>query len=401
MQKIRQPRAITEEEKNYLITLPYDRIDLNLLKELFANTATGTAKFLPNDYFTLPKDKFYNKESCKTTVGRYIFNLFVLSPKLIQLVGYHNNTFDDGGIGDLEDELSKLLLNDKITSEDMFEYFDKTQWLGFSIARFLNASLTYDLLVPTKGIEDKKKELIVKYKKAIETGNIIEISKMEKELIAFSKEEVKNVPDMQIYNSGGRGSFGNNYKNTTLMRGGMKNLANPDNIKVSTASLVDGIPAEEMGRYADLITQASYSRAVGTREGGYEGKKLAAAFQSIMVDEKGSDCGTTRTITMPLNKGNIKLFMYRYVLEKGKLTMIDDDNFKSFIGKTVKLRSPLFCNNKKYCSKCAGELYNKLGISNVGLLTTRIGTSLLNASLKQFHDMTLKTVEINIEDYII
>lgn len=132
-----------------------------------------------------------------------------------------------------------------------------------------------------------------------------------------------------------------------------------------------------------------------------EGKKLAAAFQSIMVDERGSDCGTTRTITMTLNKGNIKLFMYRYVLEKGKLTMIDDDNFKSFIGKTVKLRSPLFCNSKKYCSKCAGELYNKLGIQNVGLLTTRIGTSLLNASLKQFHDMTLKTVEINIEDYII
>ena len=124
MQKIRQPRAITEEEKNYLITLPYDRIDLEELKKLFANTAGSGAKFLPNDYFTLPKDKFYNKESCKTTVGRFIFNLFVLSPKLIQLVGYHNNTFDDGGIGDLEDELSKLLLNDKITSDDMFEYFD-------------------------------------------------------------------------------------------------------------------------------------------------------------------------------------------------------------------------------------------------------------------------------------
>ena len=60
MQKIRQPRAITEEEKNYLITLPYDKIDLDELKKLFANTTEGGAKFLPNDYFTLPKDKFYN-----------------------------------------------------------------------------------------------------------------------------------------------------------------------------------------------------------------------------------------------------------------------------------------------------------------------------------------------------
>lgn len=218
MQKIRQPRAISQEEIDYLITLPYENITLTLLKELFANKKDKPAKFLPNDFFTLPAKKFHNDKAERTTVGRYIFNLFVLSPKLITLVGYQNTTMGKGGIGDLEDELSKLLLNDKIASEDMFSYYDKTQWLGFSMAKFLNASLTYDLLVPTKGIEEKKAELIERYKKAIETGDVIAISKMEKELIDFAKKEVENVPDMQIYNSGGRGSFGNNYKNTTLMR---------------------------------------------------------------------------------------------------------------------------------------------------------------------------------------
>lgn len=57
--------------------------------------------------------------------------------------------------------------------------------------------------------------------------------------------------------------------------GGIKNLADPNKIHISTTSLVEGIPADEMGYYADLITQASYSRAVGTREGGLI-KKLQA-----------------------------------------------------------------------------------------------------------------------------
>jgi hypothetical protein len=400
MQKVLKPRNITDNEKLALLSIPYDRVDLKLLKELFGNRKDSKAKFLPNDTFTLNKGKFHNKEQCKTTVGRYIFNLFVLSPKLITLIGYQNETMGGDGIGDLEGKLSKLLLDDKITSEDMFEYYDKTQWLGFSLAKFLNASLTYDLLVPSKEITDKKEELIQKYDKAIKSGDVVTFSKMEKELINFAKDNVKEIPDMQIYDSGARGKFGNNYKNTTLLRGGMKNLADPNDTYISTASLVEGIPSEEMGRYADLITQASYSRAVGTREGGYEGKKLAAAFQSMMVDEKGSDCGTTLTKKFKLTKKNKSSFMYRYIVEKGKLVFLDESNIDSYVGKIVDMRTPLYCKNDKYCSKCAGELFNKLGIENVGLLTTRIGTSLLNASLKQFHDMTLKTVEINIEDFI-
>lgn len=103
---------------------------------------------------------------------------------------------------------------------------------------------------------------------------------------------------------------------------------------------------------------------------------------------------------MLITKKNKDLFLYRYIIEKGKLVLLDEHTIGNYIDKYVNLRTPLYCNSEKYCSKCAGELYNKLGISNVGLLTTRIGTSLLNASLKQFHDMTLKTVTVNIDDFI-
>ena len=48
--------------------------------------------------------------------------------------------------------------------------------------------------------------------------------------------------------------------------GAIRHLSD-DKITISTKSLVDGIPQEEFAAYADLITQASYNRAIGTREG--------------------------------------------------------------------------------------------------------------------------------------
>ncbi|PTU25906.1 hypothetical protein Goe21_02840 [Bacillus phage vB_BsuM-Goe21] len=400
MEKVQKPISISEKDKDFLFSLSEEDITLEMLEKLFANKKNTKAMFKPNDIFVLPKGRLYNDKSMTTTVGRYIFNLFMLSPKIIQLVGYQNISFDDGNIGGLENTLSEYLIEDKITVQEFADYIDKLQWLGFITAKFLNASLTYDLLEIPKETDALKKKLIQEHKKALESGDLIAINKIEKQLVADAKGRVSDIPDYQIYASGARGSFGNNYKNTTLLRGAIKNLANPDQVHISDASLMEGIPPEEIQYYSDIITQASYSRAVGTREGGYESKKLSAAFQNIVLDDEGSDCHTKKTVTVELNKGNANMFMYRYIVENNKLVLLTSDNINNYIGKIVNVRSPLYCLSKQYCSKCAGELYYRLGIRNVGIISNRIGTSLLNASLKAFHDMTLKVVNLDIDKYI-
>lgn len=138
-----------------------------------------------------------------------------------------------------------------------------------------------------------------------------------------------------------------------------------------------------------------------TREGGYESKKLSAAFQNVSLGNKDSDCGTSKTIKQEITSKNASLFMYRYIREKNKgLIQLTSENIESYYGKIVDMRSPLYCTNKQYCNKCAGDLYYKLGINNVGIISNRVGTSLLNASLKAFHDMSLKVVELDIDKYI-
>ena len=138
-----------------------------------------------------------------------------------------------------------------------------------------------------------------------------------------------------------------------------------------------------------------------TQEGGYIAKQLSSSFQSVRLDKAGSDCGTQKYLDITLNEYNAKEYLKRYIVNsKGELILLTTENIDTYIGKKVKLRSPMFCLSKAVCSKCAGELYYQLGLENVGLTYSRVGTALLNMELKQKHDQTIKTTRISIFDYI-
>ena len=401
----RQPRTLTKEEKAYVLSLKREDITYDLLKSLFAfnfneETKEDTCRFLPNDRFTLNKNAFYNANQLDTTIGKYIFNLFILSPKVLELIGYHNAPITKKGFGKLQDEMSRLLLEDKITTDDVADYIDRCQWLGFRISRFMLPSATQQLLIPDSSIEEKKKELLEKYKKAIEDKDVLAVAKLEKELIEFSKAVNQSIPDMILYDSGAA-NYGNVYKNTSLMRGLIRNSGTGEVI-VSTSSLADGIKPEEMPMYADLMVQASSSRALQTRLGGYEAKKMITAFQDLKLGEKGSDCGTTLTNEVEITKENKDLFLYRYIVDKktNHLILLDAENINSYVGKIVNMRSPMYCRDECYCSKCMGELFYMLGVENFGILLKRISTRIMNLALKQFHDMTIHTKKFELDDYI-
>ena len=66
------------------------------------------------------------------------------------------------------------------------------------------------------------------------------------------------------------------------------------------------------------------------------------------------------------------------------------------MGKEFEMRSPLYCQGDKICNACAGELYYRLGVKNIGSLLTRMTSNILNASLKLRHDMSIKTKDIDL-----
>ena len=97
-----------------------------------------------------------------------------------------------------------------------------------------------------------------------------------------------------------------------------------------------------------------------------------------------------------IDSWNKNQLLYRYIVDKGKLVLLDSSNIDKYVGTKVKLRSPVYCIGDKLCSKCAGSMFYKLGIENVGLTTSRVATTLLNLNMKKFHNSTANISKIDI-----
>jgi hypothetical protein len=397
----RKPKSLTQQETAEILALQPDDIDLNKIKNLFGNFEGKEARFLTNDVLTLPAKRLENPETIITTVGRFIFNLFMLTPNLIKIVGYQNKSMDSKAISALDAKFTEALLSEIIMPEEFINYIDKGQWLGFACTNFMTPSLGYDTTMPLKSVTKKKNEMAKELHDRLEAGDPKASSEMEKVLLPMAEEELKDNSQYEMYKSGTTKGFGNNYKNMSIMRGAIANNSEKGTFFSSTANLSEGIPKKDYHKYADILVMASYSRAIETRKGGYLAKQLCSAMQSVVLGEPGSDCGTSMTISMELTDKNKQSLMYRYIKQGMKLILLDEKEMPKYVGKLVNFRTPLFCTAKNVCSKCAGELYYRLGIKNIGLTTSSIGGAITNLSMKSFHDATVKYNKIDITKYII
>lgn len=144
---------------------------------------------------------------------------------------------------------------------------------------------------------------------------------------------------------------------------------------------------------------------VGTQVSGYMSKELLAAFQSEVLGPKDSDCGTKKTITIKLTNANFKDFAYQYVKTENGYEVLSSENKSKFIGKTIQLRSPMYCvgtgNQKCLCNKCGGDFFYLVEKPNIGLTTSKVATTLTQLSLQKFHQNLVKTHEIDLDSLFI
>lgn len=399
----RKSKTITNaDDIEYLLNIKEEDITLSFIMENFAEF-NGEIRFNPYDIITIPpnsygKEKKKNKNHFTTTVGLWVFNKYFIEKDLFDLFKYINESVGDDIFGSLNDKLSYALMEDKIDVPTLKRYLMKTQKV-MPYVSILSPNYTQKMLTCTKVINKKKEELIKKYQKDLDAGNEVIAVQMESELLKFATDYLKDDPSMDMFLSGARGSIGNNFKNMFVMKGVVKD---PDpnakqKYKVATSNYIDGVIPEEYTLFANTLAAGPYMRAKKTAVGGYLEKLFLSAFQHVVLDEPNSDCGTEKYIKVTLDKKNISVWMYSYIIEGSRLIEITSENKDKYIDKTVKMRYSALCKSKTgICNKCMGNMLYRLNIKNVGVAMPKIPSTLKNISMKSFHDSTSKLTEMDI-----
>lgn len=395
-------RELTESEVKEILSLTENDINMDLMKKYFAVIGDATEpRFNTFDTFTLKKGTLYNTEDVTTTIGRYIFNMFSIPKKYLEKKGYQNLVFDGDTLGDMEKTMGIMIVADELAPEEYTNYLDKTEWLTMGMAYFLLPSVNYEMNKPLEKVVIRKKELFDEYKDEIEQGDANAANKIESELVKLAKEEFNksNNPGKDFYDSG-EFAFANNYKKTSVAAGTIMNPYTKE-IKILKSNYVDGITKEDFPYFANLTILGGYSRGVETEQGGYNTKKVNRSQQVITLGPKGSDCKTTKYLEFVLPKKIKNMYLFRYILDGGKEILLDDKNIDKYVDKVVKMRSPMLCEERHYiCNKCAGEMLYSMGITNAGLLGSTMTGSLMNRSMKKFHNSSIIYEKTKIEDYI-
>lgn len=395
-------RIIDKNDLDYILSINEEiGTKKSFIMELFGEF-DGKKRFNTYDTFEVPigaygKEGKKNKNKFITTVGIWIFNKVFIEQELFDLFGYINKSIDDDTISDINGRLAYAILEDKIPISAMKNFMMKAQkFMPYVVV--LSSNYTMKLLTITKRIDEEKVRLIKKYKDDLDKGDIEAVIKIQDELLALSKEILKDDPSMDTFNSGARGSFGNNFKNMFVMKGITKDPDPTKGYNIIMSNYMDGITKEEYSDFAKSLAEGPYKRSNKTEIGGYWEKLMLPAYQHIKILPKGTDCGTTRTITVHLDKSNIKEYMYCFVKEGKKLVEITSDNADSYINKTVQLRFSSLCESKDgICNACAGNVFHRLGVKNIGAAMPQIPSKLKLLSMKAFHDsqVVLKTMDID------
>lgn len=343
----------------------------------------------------------YNGFKGKTTLGRLMYNKIILEQSgLSDLFGYINYEINDGANSAIEQKIANYTKEDKITVDQLYNYIDYRDWLGLQLHAVITTSFTPRILKRPPEVTKLKNELIKKYKKEIEDGDPNIASLIDNELVKKTQEVLDDDIGMDLYKSGARGSMGNNFKNMYLFRGAVMNRST-GKYEILENALLDGLDKKNVSVHSNTILEGAYPKAVGTADSGYLTKQISSGLQTEVLGEYGSDCGTKKTLDITIPK-KTEDYLYRYIVENDKLVCLTPDIISNYIGKTVRMRSPMYCIDKKcICNKCAGDNFYKLDKKNIGLVAVTMGGVLLNLNMKKFHNNVIKIQNIDVNDMLI
>jgi DNA-directed RNA polymerase subunit beta' len=275
-------------------------------------------------------------------------------------------------------ELLKILndIKDNYNEQITANVLDKIKKIGFEFASLFGPTMSLDQFQLKDGL----------FKEKIYEGEIID------QLNKISSKETEeylrqNFSYAYMIDSGSRGSW-DQARQIVLSRGFISNFRGeivPTPVK---SSLIEGLNPREFFISTWGCRKGLLDVAINTGDSGYLSRKMIFTCANLQKDLEVDDCGTTDFLS--INVDSIKkaeMLMFRYYLNnRNNLIEITKENYTKLIGKTIRLRSPIFCKNYNICHKCYGNLWKFLNTKFVGIISAQsLGERSTQLILRTFH----------------
>ena len=355
--------------------------------------------------FTLPKDIINNSKEVKTTIGEFIVNYLLLYIPFGKFIDYQTNEKD---FLDFEGIYNKIIIPNvstgKLTVQQLKAFGVNATFLRATANLFVISS-SERAITPPKGIIEYKKKRIKYYKDTFGEDvfkDKTKIADLEADIIKYIDDYLKDDPTYKISTT--KKIISNSLKKRFGVFGYEDGITESDEGILVENSLMEGFPKDkkQLAVAYNTARTASYFRGNETRISGVISDTLTRAFTGLVV-EKDTDCKVSYGLMIDVTNKNYVYFVNRFYIKSGKTILIETlEDAKSLVGKTIELRSFVFCKHKKhnhYCEKCAGKELSR-NKNRIYLAGLGIGKGAMTAKLKRMHVAGLSTVEIGLDDLI-
>jgi len=310
--------------------------------------------------------------------------------------------------------MSKLLT-------EMYKIFDDAefQWrymlvyeVGFFLSTFVSVSFTPEILVLPKEFQKKKALIIDEYKKREEQAqsdidkekNIIWVDKAFKkltsEVLEYFRAHRDKYPIIDSFDSAAKGD--ENDLRKLLVAVGLSINGKGEINDVIENSHAEALTPTQFFNYTSQAIVSQYKKSAETAKPGYLIRQLNTVASGVKLS-KSFDCGTDKRLSIKIiNKDMLKSMSGK--LYNGGVISKEDTGL---VGKTIKMRSPLYCKAKDgICHNCYNpsfiEKMNLEANAGIGLLASTAQANLLTSiTLKSAHKgLSINKEEVNLTNDI-
>lgn len=185
-----------------------------------------------------------------------------------------------------------------------------------------------------------------------------------------------------------------------LMYGAETGIEEKVDVDLIQNSLNEGWDVTKFPAMNDALRAGSFNRGKQTELGGEAVKDLFRASGNLKISSP--DCGST--VGLPSffkeDEGD-RIIGFSALEDGGGITKITRDNVGSYLGKAIRLRSPMTCKNSHtdYCAVCLGDRLanNPTGLS---MAVADYGSAFLAIYMSAAHSKGIQVAKLSIKDQL-